>query len=231
MILLTVSLQAPLSMGILQARILEWVAIPFSRGSSGLRDRTHISCIAGRFFTTEPQGKPLFNYTTHHFHCAQHPSSLELFEAYLLQFQWEVGTRPPPQGGIRKHLSLFKLPSSSTSSLTPGSALVSSLVARNSPSLPTLIRQISVLRVLQPLVPWNPEVSPHPNFKSHKSLPGSGMKARKPQRLHHLTTEMALFWNLPVKHRSLMCGSHPLPKGQEAMALCFGAPDGQDDPV
>ena len=31
--------------GILQIRILEWVAIPFSRGSSPLRDRTHVSCI------------------------------------------------------------------------------------------------------------------------------------------------------------------------------------------
>ena len=37
--------------GILQARILEWVAIPFSRGSSRPRDRTRVSCIAGRFFT------------------------------------------------------------------------------------------------------------------------------------------------------------------------------------
>ena len=36
--------------GILQARILEWVAIPFSRGSSQLRDQTQVSCIAGRFF-------------------------------------------------------------------------------------------------------------------------------------------------------------------------------------
>ena len=36
--------------GILQARMLEWVAIPFSRGSSWLRDRTLVSCIAGRFF-------------------------------------------------------------------------------------------------------------------------------------------------------------------------------------
>ena len=35
--------------GILQARILEWVAISFSRGSSQSRDRTHVSCIAGRF--------------------------------------------------------------------------------------------------------------------------------------------------------------------------------------
>ena len=37
--------------GILQARILEWVAIPFSRGSSWLRDQTLISRIIGRFFT------------------------------------------------------------------------------------------------------------------------------------------------------------------------------------
>ena len=37
--------------GILQARILEWVAIPFSRRSFQLRDRIWISCIAGQFFT------------------------------------------------------------------------------------------------------------------------------------------------------------------------------------
>ena len=35
---------------ILQARILEWVAILFSRGSSRPRDRTWVSCIAGGFF-------------------------------------------------------------------------------------------------------------------------------------------------------------------------------------
>ena len=37
--------------GILQARILEWVTMPFSRGSSWPRDRTQATCIAGRFFT------------------------------------------------------------------------------------------------------------------------------------------------------------------------------------
>ena len=47
----TVALQAPLSMGILQARILEWVTMPSSRGSSQPRDPTHVSCIAGGFFT------------------------------------------------------------------------------------------------------------------------------------------------------------------------------------
>ena len=37
--------------GILQARILEWVAIPFFRQSSQLIDQTQVSCIASRFFT------------------------------------------------------------------------------------------------------------------------------------------------------------------------------------
>ena len=43
--------QAPLSMGILQA-ILEWVAMPSSKGSSQPRDQTQVSCIAGGFFTS-----------------------------------------------------------------------------------------------------------------------------------------------------------------------------------
>ena len=49
--------------GILQARILEWAAIPSSRGFSQPRDQTLISsipCIAVRFFTTEPPGKPIY---------------------------------------------------------------------------------------------------------------------------------------------------------------------------
>ena len=47
----TVAHQAPLSMGILQARILDWVTIPSSRGSSQPGDRMQVSRIAGRFFT------------------------------------------------------------------------------------------------------------------------------------------------------------------------------------
>ena len=52
--------------GILQVRILEWVAISFSRGASQLRDWTWVSCIAGRRFTLwatrelpAPPGKPI----------------------------------------------------------------------------------------------------------------------------------------------------------------------------
>ena len=52
--------------GNLQARILEWVAIPFSRGSSQPRDQTQVSHIAGRFFTIwatrEAPNRILFNF-------------------------------------------------------------------------------------------------------------------------------------------------------------------------
>ena len=53
--------------GILQARILEWVAMPSSRKSSRPRDQTSISyivsCMAGRFFISEPAGKPHSQHT------------------------------------------------------------------------------------------------------------------------------------------------------------------------
>ena len=44
--------------GIFQISILEWVAMPYSRGSSQPRDQTHVSCFAGGFLTAEPPGKP-----------------------------------------------------------------------------------------------------------------------------------------------------------------------------
>ena len=47
--------------GISQVRILEWVTISFSRGSSGPRDpriQLTVPSLAGRLFTTEPPGKP-----------------------------------------------------------------------------------------------------------------------------------------------------------------------------
>ena len=53
----TVACQAPLCPWIFQVRILQRVAISSSRGASGPRDQTcvsHVSCIAGRFFTSEP---------------------------------------------------------------------------------------------------------------------------------------------------------------------------------
>ena len=50
--------------GIFQARILEWVAMPSSRGSSQPRDQTqmsHVSCIGSRFFTTSSTWKAQFS--------------------------------------------------------------------------------------------------------------------------------------------------------------------------
>jgi len=44
-------------MGILQAGIPDWVATPFSRGSSQPRDQAQVSCIAGRFLPSEPPEK------------------------------------------------------------------------------------------------------------------------------------------------------------------------------
>ena len=49
--------------GILQARILEWVAFPFSRGSSQSRDWTQVSRIAGRFFSSLATREALINIT------------------------------------------------------------------------------------------------------------------------------------------------------------------------
>ena len=63
----TVASLFALSMGFFNARVMKWVAISFSRGSSLSRDQTHISCKSpalqvGSFFfffyTTEPPGKP-----------------------------------------------------------------------------------------------------------------------------------------------------------------------------
>ena len=69
------SLPGPSVHGISQARILEWVAISISKGSSWPRDWTCISCIAGRFFSSEPPGKLLiyiyvcmYVYTYIHIH-------------------------------------------------------------------------------------------------------------------------------------------------------------------
>ena len=50
--------QAPLSMGILQARILEWVAMPSSRRSSQPRDQTQVPTLQADSLQAEPQGSP-----------------------------------------------------------------------------------------------------------------------------------------------------------------------------
>ena len=58
--LLAAAHQAPLSMGFPRQELLEWLAISSSRGSPWPRDWTHVPCIAGGFFTTEPPGNAFF---------------------------------------------------------------------------------------------------------------------------------------------------------------------------
>ena len=67
----TIALQVSLSMGILQARILKWVVIPFSKGSSRPRDRTQVSCIACGFFTVWATRKAQDKYWV----CSQVPGT------------------------------------------------------------------------------------------------------------------------------------------------------------
>ena len=53
----TVARQAPLSMGILQVRILEWEVYPFARDSPWSRNPTGVSCAVGEFFTSWATGE------------------------------------------------------------------------------------------------------------------------------------------------------------------------------
>ena len=52
---------------ILQARILDWATIPFSRGTFRHKDQTQVSCIAGRFLLSEPPGKPTISWVGFNF--------------------------------------------------------------------------------------------------------------------------------------------------------------------
>ena len=61
---------------IFQTRILEWVAMPSSRGSSQLRDKNHVSCIAGGFFTAEPRKEA---------HWKIYPLAIEFIYMYYFQ--------------------------------------------------------------------------------------------------------------------------------------------------
>ena len=108
----TVAHQAPLVHGIFHARILEWVAMPCSRESSQPRDRTTVSCIAGRFFTIRATWE------------AQ-PCTLIPINDFLQQFLWvtprelqrscSAGKEKPFVSGYKASLSsscsvlLFKL--------------------------------------------------------------------------------------------------------------------------
>ena len=69
--------------GILQARVLEWVAIFFSRGSSRPRDRTWVSHIAGRHFNLWATREALRNHLTAPYNFKSYHSSSYLILSYL----------------------------------------------------------------------------------------------------------------------------------------------------
>ena len=95
---------------ILQARILEWVAIYFPRGSSQRRDRTCITsifCIGGRFFTTEPPEKPIHTYIVHIFRKRErgftHMCILSRFShVQLFATPWTVAHQAPLSMGFSR---------------------------------------------------------------------------------------------------------------------------------
>ena len=64
--------------GILQARTLEWVAFPFSRGSSQPRDRTQVSHIAGGFFTSLATRQAPYIYSVSEFE----PTASQVLDRY-----------------------------------------------------------------------------------------------------------------------------------------------------
>ena len=83
--------------GIFQARVLEWIAISFSRGSPQPRNRTRVSHIAGRHFTTGIHCHALF----------QRIFSTQGLNASLLHLLlWQEGSLPPVPPGKPNNSSM-----------------------------------------------------------------------------------------------------------------------------
>ena len=81
--------------GILQARILEWVAISSSRGSSWPRIQACVSCITGGFFITKSPGKPLEN--------SSYDNNMEL----IAKWSYILAKRAPDPSGLTLFLLLI----------------------------------------------------------------------------------------------------------------------------
>ena len=79
--------------GTLHARILEWVAISFSKGSSKPRDRTQVSCTAGRLFTIwATGGSALYIYACKYVSVHMFLSMHKHFHLYLLLYSYTFWT-------------------------------------------------------------------------------------------------------------------------------------------
>ena len=98
--------------GISQARMLEWVAISFSRGSSQSRDWIHVACLAGKFFTIEPPGKPKSKILLPKYYYSR-PFFLSLFNllgySALQATDGSAGKNPPASGGDARDMDLMGL--------------------------------------------------------------------------------------------------------------------------
>ena len=89
-----------------QARILEWVAISFSRGSSRYRDWTHVSCIASGFFTAKLAGvKAEYGIIAPPTGCSPISLSLLFFFFSFFSIHPSICLSPP-----LAHPTLFKSP-------------------------------------------------------------------------------------------------------------------------
>ena len=91
---------------ILQARILEWTVIPFSRGSSQARDQTRVPCSARGFLPSEPPGTPQIRFA-----CVL-ISVISINVLYILQVVWAsqaalVVKNPPASAGDTRDSSLI----------------------------------------------------------------------------------------------------------------------------
>ena len=119
--------------GILQARILEWVAIPFSRGPSQPRDRTCIFCIVGRFFTAEPSVRVLVTQSCltlgDPMDCSLPGSSVYgivpgILQARILEWVAISSSRGSSQPRDRTHISYVSLTEGSLPLGPPGKLII-----------------------------------------------------------------------------------------------------------
>ena len=175
----TVAYQAPLSLGFFQARVLEWVAISFSRGSSWPRDWALVSCIACRCFTLWPtssvaQSCPTLcdptDYSTPGF--PVHRQLPELTQTHVhhigdaIQPSHPLLSPSPPAFNLLQHQGLFQWVSSSHQvakvlvcfSISPSNEY-SRLISFRMDCLNLLLQSMD-----------SQESSPTPQFKSINSL-------------------------------------------------------------
>ena len=75
--------------GILQARVLEWVTLPFSRGCSQARDQIQVSCMAGDFFTIWATREPT-DHNNSAYHIRNLPASTFPGHTYSSYDPWEI---------------------------------------------------------------------------------------------------------------------------------------------